>query len=707
MSCSSRIAMVAVCTAVLGCGLVLALGVEKDGQGSPSTRRSLVGHHPVLDSPASYDLNREFNRVIRIKRGDPTDEVSKNVWFCRPLFAFVERTTEIPSYPRLPSIVLDAHSDLPDREVVRLDFKVRTSSEEFRRCCRQRVLDQDPASAGVSTIGIEKWPITHAVIECRLKNHGDLLAVGETGQLDEVGDFLPFSLSFSQGALTRMTNAAISDGLEFEFYYTFSSRQVVTGSVRVAGTLDLKSKIEQILTADQRSGKAPIFQGNLNAVQEVISLSVVREKRNQDPARLALVSDDAIVSHLFQLKDKAAPLNLQGDEALKQAAYKYLEPLVRKMCSTSRTDAQQKDERTHKSTKKVDMSGLEIGTVKFTGGGGFEITDEDKNTLLNEYGVEVRDENSEYVPYSIKVYQLADGWQNAKLDESDISYVATPSDEEAYFQDTAVLSSFTEARVYSRFPREAKSIDEAIAAVAKAKADEMAAEKMKKDEEARREKENRLSERNAAIARNMKLADELKQLQKQVGSLGPVGGTTTLPDPKDPWQPFPPPPPNQLPDKGIGVHITHIDVIYRSSGDPRHDRGEVDAIKFSFSDGTDSGWKGNTGWQNAHDGHIEHVDIVVEKGERLCGILCDYNNQSFRRIQFITTNGVSPKVFGSISPHTDPIDHAGVTVSDPQSEITGVRVKSGKFLDALAFTTRPLNGPGYKDYTPEPVPAAP
>src|SRR5207253_4029098 len=117
-----------------------------------------------------------FNRVVHIHQADGTDPGAKALYFYRPLLALEENPTPLPGYP---PIVMKAKPQTDG--AVKLTFAVRLGLPAFDTVAKFQIGQQDAESLRIQQlraeqVKIEPWPISHAIIDCKLEGEGEPLA---------------------------------------------------------------------------------------------------------------------------------------------------------------------------------------------------------------------------------------------------------------------------------------------------------------------------------------------------------------------------------------------------------------------------------------------------------------------------------------------------------------------------------------------------
>lgn len=455
--------ILAVLLAAIAWSTVSAVAQEKRSPAATEAHgkiRSLGDAKPSRKSAAAWPV-AGFNRVIHIHQADGTDAGAKALYFCRPLLALEQRARELPGYP---PIVLKVKPQ-PGGSV-RLGFAVRLACEEFEAIAKARIGMQDADALRAQglrpeQVKIEPWPITHAVVDCKLEGESEPLASSETESLASADELIPFNLTFTPDALMRFKKGFADNELLFAFAYTFEGRKVAEAWVASQAAKDIRAVVDQVvrshLTPGQKVGSAPIFQHHLHTVERDARVRLTRVIRAQHKDLFPVLTDQSVsaASKLFELNKEYTVDELQGDKALMDAVAQYLRPLVESWSEgdsrSTKLTREDEDKRTDTRTNKANF-GITIpikgAELKVGGDVDSTVTDERRNLLRNEYGVETKKDSSGqfYVPYSIKVFKYNTGKQTTEVEETQMAFLAI-GEVDQYLQDTPVSAHFTTARL--------------------------------------------------------------------------------------------------------------------------------------------------------------------------------------------------------------------------------------------------------------------
>jgi hypothetical protein len=458
------------------------------GQEARGKTRGLGDAKPSRKSAAQWRVEG-FNRMVHIHQADGTDPGAKALYFYRPLLAFEENPTPLPGYP---PIVMKARLQ-PDG-AMRLTFAARLGLPAFSAVAKFQIEQQDAESLRVQQlrpeqVKIEPWPISHAVVDCKVEGEGEPLASGQTESLSSIDEQIQFTLTFTAEALDRFKKGFADRELLFAFSYTFEGRKVAEGSVVSKAVKDIRTVVDQAvrshLTPGQQKGESPIFQQHLNTIERDARVRLSRVVRAQHKDLFPVLTDSSAsaVGKVFELNKEYTTDELQGDKALSDAVAQYLRPLVEAWAASdarsTKLSREDEDKLTAVRNNKANFGlGLKIeGVVDASVGGGVEstTTTERRNLLKSEYGVDLKKDASGqfYVPYSIKVFKYNAGKQIADVEDVQVAFLAV-GEADQYLQDTPIPAHFTVsklkdlvAKVGAKPRTVADTVEEALAAAIK------------------------------------------------------------------------------------------------------------------------------------------------------------------------------------------------------------------------------------------------
>jgi hypothetical protein len=399
-----------------------------------------------------------FNRVVHIHQADATDLGAKALYFYRPLLALEENPTPLAGYP---PIVLKAKHQTDG--AVKLTFAARLGLPAFDAVAKFQIGQQDAESLRAQQIRpeqvkIEPWPISHAIIDCKLEGESEPLASGQTESLSSIDEQIQFSLTLTAQTLDKFKKGFADKELLFAFSYTFEGRKVAEGSAVSKAVKDIRTVVDQAirshLTPGQQKGTAPIFQQHLNTIERDVRVRLNRVIRAQHKDLFPVLTDSSssAIGKLFELNKEYTTDELQGDKTLSDTVALYLRPLVQTWATSdarsTKLSKEDEDKLTAVRNNKANFGlGLKIeGVIDANVGGGVEstTTTERRNLLKSEYGMDMKKDATGqfYVPYSIKVFKYNNGKQITDIEDVQVAFLAV-GEAAQYLQETPVPAHFT------------------------------------------------------------------------------------------------------------------------------------------------------------------------------------------------------------------------------------------------------------------------
>ncbi len=223
-------------------------------------------------------------RKIPIHRVDPTVG-NPTVYFHRPVWQLLESQTALVGYPK----VVFSADPLSDNEgKIVLEFAALLSSPEIREKSTFAVTSSkieaeyiNRNNGTLDNVEVRRWPITHAIVECVVRNSGKILSTHETNALNNLTDVLDFYLSFSPDLFETFKYEASRGNIDFIFTYSYTGRKTFEGTVSVTGLKKVILEAKNILTSAQLDEKQPILQEDKNSVSRAIELKVASISRIQ------------------------------------------------------------------------------------------------------------------------------------------------------------------------------------------------------------------------------------------------------------------------------------------------------------------------------------------------------------------------------------------------------------------------------------------
>ncbi len=456
--------------------LVLPLAAQdKPPQDKPAPPLKSTGaFKPSRISQAPWPVDG-FNRVLHVHTADQTDAGAKGLYFYRPPLALDEAASPPAGFPA----IVHKAKVLPSG-ATQLWFAARLAVKEFHPIARALVWEQDREALKLSGVRLDQvdvrpWPITHAVVDCKIDGEKEPLASGETDVLGTTGEVMPFTLTFTPEAVGRFRRAFADGELRFSFAYTFEGQRVAEGSATATASKVFRTAAEdslrQHLTPGQRAGTTPIFRAQMTAIDRDLKARVTRVIRAQNPALFPLLSEGSgsLVGKLFEFNKEFTADELQGDKAVAEAVAGYLKPLVETWAEADKKDDKltREGETKHSVIRVEELGfGFKLGFGKEgKASGSFDAntkntnttTDDRRDLLRSEYGVETKlDKGGQfYVPYSIKTFKTTTGGGKTELEDSTVAFLAV-GEANQYLQETAVPADFTAVKLKALLAKDAR-----------------------------------------------------------------------------------------------------------------------------------------------------------------------------------------------------------------------------------------------------------
>lgn len=394
-----------------------------------------------------------FNRTNRIYQADTTDPTAKRLFFLAPPLALVENPNPISDFP---SVVHGVFRNSAGGTSV-LDFKLVLSLDSMKPLAKAEVAAQfgdGLRQAGVrpDQVEIRRWPMTHAVIDCKLGRR--LLATGQTDSLVSVDDTIEFALEFTAEALADFLEGARVGKVTFVVAYTFENQRVIEGKLTHTASLEVRRAIDDVirntLTEAQRNGSQPILLKQIHELKQACRLEATRVVRATSKEVLPLLTEqNSPVNGYFALKDTMKWDDLENNDAMRTEVAKYLAPLVAAWsASDARTSAEtpEREWRLETTTKPKGGLDFKIPVIDTGVSGSIEHakTSAIRDILKREYGINTkRGEDGKYiVPVDVQVYRFTGGPQTMDTAGTQLVYLGVgPSSD--YFEDSPVPITFT------------------------------------------------------------------------------------------------------------------------------------------------------------------------------------------------------------------------------------------------------------------------
>jgi hypothetical protein len=394
------------------------------------------------------EITLDSGRVVTIHySGQGKSNKSANVYFHRPIFAFVQNDSPINDYP---SIV---QSKVEDGGMEYLRFTLMVSSPEFRQVCAEQVRQKDltlrskASEINASSIEVRRWPLKQAKIRVLDLYTKQILSQGVTESLISRGDSWDFTLAFTNSNLKRFLEGASQRGrIGFVFAYTFENVIQQSASLSVRANVTIQQSLQKAFSSIKKDTDAPLFQDQYTKVTSFLSTDVSQVIRTTDSSLIPLLSTDW-VTKLFDKPSLVSIDNLEStDKEFQKQAAEYIKPLIEK--ATEKSEENSKD--THHTSDKSNV-GVKVSLP--TGPSGSTEVNASKEALdemTKEHGVTFtkQKDTENFVPHEIRVYRLSSSWQQSTMEAFQQVFSVTGTSA-SYFEDSPVSSQFTTASLKS------------------------------------------------------------------------------------------------------------------------------------------------------------------------------------------------------------------------------------------------------------------
>lgn len=417
-----------------------------------------------------------FDWQVPIHRDNP-DSDKVGTYYHRPIFGFNVRDASKDDFYDLPPWILEIQDDGTGKNVI-IKVEVILSDKNFRLgIARSAVIKSDLAyvidrynskngvdfmlpntgRTPIDTIEVLPWPMEHMIVQIQVEGLNNfIIAQTETGSLNRIGDTVGLIFSLSYSELTNLKKFAAQNRLEFVFTYRYTGARTVGGRKSLSGSKNIGIAAAQVLSFDQQSGKAPIFQKQYNNIKESARVLLRTWISSQSIELIPLLSamDSDIVSQLF-FPPNVTPVAdiLERGGVWKDALAQYMIPLINEIKNI--TGSQDVVSKYGEKDKKDSSETTVGGGIKFQdllGTFGFSVLGSNQSKHLerelqrvaSEYGVTFTKSavENQYAISQINTYELHDGWQDAKIDHQSVLYVETGS-QENYLRDSPIKPIIT------------------------------------------------------------------------------------------------------------------------------------------------------------------------------------------------------------------------------------------------------------------------
>ncbi|MCA9449547.1 MAG: hypothetical protein KC931_20675, partial [Candidatus Omnitrophica bacterium] len=355
----------------------------------------------TIDLPShSARLGYDLPSIAILRSGDR--------FFHEPLFLFKENPS---AEGELPSILLSEEEN--DRGSV-FELEVVLSSREFRQFAQELRKEKGEGP-------IENLPITDAyVIAYDPSNNNHVYGVADTGGIlgeDEARIYL----EVDESSRDRFISQCRKNKVIFVWSYRFANEVQSEGSLHTIGALDIGAEMKTYFSSAQLDGSAPIFQGQQEKFERIVSAKYSRELDVTDPSLIPMLLNlaaEGVGAELF-ISEAARPLdNLLRDypEIETQLAL-YLAPHLeefRKACERDNVTVSISQD----AERKERGGGGGFSFMGIGGSASSKTVKEHIEGLERTTGVRfVSDESgTKFRPHSVTVSKMISGKQSVNLD---------------------------------------------------------------------------------------------------------------------------------------------------------------------------------------------------------------------------------------------------------------------------------------------------
>lgn len=393
-------------------------------------------------------------RALHIHREDETANRGTGRYYHRPILALEKSPSPRSGYP---DVVFDLDTFSDSQGFVILGFKVRLSSPKFRQLCADAVratraeADYIASKKGdLAKIDVMRWPITHLVAECKISLTTEILGIGETDSLANTEDEVDVGIKFTPANVARFLRATAANRVQLVFYYTYTGRALAEASTKVHGLQNASLEVEAALTAEQKDGRAPIFQAAREEIAQQVTMRIVAETRLQHKDLFPLIRSQG-TDLLAKMMDPVHGLTLAdlktGYPEIEKQMAAYLKPHLETVVKEEAQAAQvvETNEKDSTSTSQVGGGfGIGLGPISLGLSGAnvdsrrvLERLQRATGTSFKQVGATER-----YVPHDITVFRLNSSWRSVSFSDTSTVFLAIGA-ENRYRADSPVPLVFT------------------------------------------------------------------------------------------------------------------------------------------------------------------------------------------------------------------------------------------------------------------------
>jgi hypothetical protein len=413
-----------------------------------NTRGTSNDDEGVPEAKHVAEIALDSGRVVTIHySGQGKSNKSANIYYHRPIFAFVESSSPLNGYPPIVQSVVE------DGATKYLGFTVIASTPEFREVCAEQVRQEDmtlrnsASEVTASSIDCRRWPLKQARIKVLDLYTKQIFAQGSTESLISKGDSWDFALAFTESGLKRFLAVASEKGrIGFVFSYTYENVTQQSASLSVRANVAIQQSLEKAFSSIKKNMDSPLFQDQYTEITSALKTDVNQTIRTTDISLLSVLSTDW-VTKLFD-KPTMVPIDKleNTDSEFQKQAAEYIKPLLEKETKKSE-DASKDTQHTSEKTNLGAKVSIPTGT---SGSTEVSASKEALNEMTKEHGVTFtqQKDTETFVPHEIKVYRLSSSWQQSTMNDFQQVFLVTGSSA-SYFEDSPVSPKFTSASLKS------------------------------------------------------------------------------------------------------------------------------------------------------------------------------------------------------------------------------------------------------------------
>ncbi|MCX6620766.1 MAG: hypothetical protein NTY38_06745 [Acidobacteria bacterium] len=375
---------------------------------------------------------------------------SDRVFFHKPIFAFEENPVAVDNLPSL------FWAEETEGGFVYMQVRLVLSSPEVREAAKAAIRAQyrslqSPPSASDPTIEVNPWPAKILRLQAQNSTTYDSYGSAVSGALNTAGDVVEMNLAVPQDKYKRFIDAIKSNRVTFSPSYTFENAIIAIGRSSLEVSAKVSQGVSELLNSKQVKAGEPIFQDNASQLTSDLDQRIVQTIQATDATILSKIPSVNISGFVLE-PPKVVTLDsmrANQDNALLGSVKKYIEAVANKVSTTRKTTNQNQESKESESTKKLGGSYGSQGP-----GISVDITDKDKTTLTNTYGIEFTESSDKTViePHSIRIQYLRSSWQQNFTEIIQRAYLAVGVSREFEF-DSSFKAAFTRAALERTLPQ--------------------------------------------------------------------------------------------------------------------------------------------------------------------------------------------------------------------------------------------------------------